>query len=253
VRNGERTVARAIQSILEQTVLNLELIVVDDGSDDSTAAIVEGFRDPRIRLIRREGKGLTAALERGLILARSPIIARQDADDVSLPTRIERQLELFDRRPEILVVGVNWAERDGADRVLRQRRPFVAGDLGRGLLVANPVFHGAVAFRKDAAQAVGGYDRSFRFAQDYDLWLRMSEIGVIWNHDEVLATRYMDGTNIAATREQAQHRAAFRARARACRRRRDPALWPLLARGAVSVLLPPGLKRPVRRFRGQAA
>ena len=136
---------------------------------------------------------------------------------------------------------------------LRQRRPFVPGDLGLRLLVANPVFHGAVSFRKAAAEAVGGYDLSFRWAQDYDLWLRMAEIGVIWNHDEVLAARYMDGTNIAATREQAQHRDAFRARFRACRRRRNPALWPLVARGALSLAVPPALKRPIRRRRRQAA
>ena len=253
VRNGERTIARAVESILRQSALGLELIVIDDGSDDATAAVVAGFADPRVRLLRTKGNGLTAALRLGVAAARTAIIARQDADDVSFPERIERQLELFDRRSEIVVVGVNWEERDEAHRALRQRRPFVAGDLRRGLVVANPVFHGAVAFRKLAAQAVGGYDPSFRFAQDYDLWLRMSEVGVIWNHDEVLAARYMDGRNIAATREQAQHRAALRARARACRRRRDPALWPLLARGAVSVLVPPSLKRPVRRLRGQAA
>jgi glycosyltransferase involved in cell wall biosynthesis len=251
VRDGERTVARAIESILEQGV-TLELIVVDDGSEDGTAAVVEAFADPRIRLLRTENRGITGALRHGLTRTRGQIVARQDADDLSFPGRLERQLEIFDRRPDVVVVGVNWEERDAAGRALRHRRPFVPGDVGRHLLVANPLFHGAVAFRRSAADIVGGYDSSFRLAQDYDLWLRLAEVGVVWNHDEVLAARYMDGRNISTRREQAQHRAALRARVRACRRRRNPALVPLVARGTVSVLVPPLLKRPVRRLRGQA-
>jgi glycosyltransferase involved in cell wall biosynthesis len=243
VRNGERTVAQAISGILEQTVRSFELIVVDDGSTDDTAAIVGGFVDPRLRIFRTQGTGLTPALRLGISHAKS---------DISFPTRLERQLELFDRRPEVVVVGVNWEERDGTGRLLRQRRPFVPGSLGSGLLVANPIFHGAVAFRKEAAEAVGGYDLSFRFAQDYDLWLRMAEVGVVWNHDEVLAVRTMDGTNIAATQEKSQHKEALRARTRACRRRRNPVLWPLVARGTVSLIVPMRLKRPVRLLRGQA-
>jgi glycosyltransferase involved in cell wall biosynthesis len=253
VRNGARTVLRAVDSILAQTAVNLELIVVDDGSEDDTAGVLRQIDDRRLRLLRIDHSGITAALRVGTASASGEIIARQDADDVSFPARLERQLELFDRRRELVVVGVNWEERDAQGRTCRQRRPFVPGDAGSRLMIANPIFHGAVAFRRGAADAVGGYDPSFRFAQDYDLWLRLAEVGVVWNHDEVLATRYMDGTNIAAVREQAQHRAGLRARARACRRRRNPALWPLLARGTISVLLPPSVKRPVRRLRGQAA
>ena len=253
VRNGARTILRAVESILRQTAANLELIVVDDGSEDGTAALLSEIGDGRLLVVRTPPAGTTAALRTGVARAGGEIIARQDADDVSLPHRIERQLELFSAGPELVVVGVNWEERDARGRVCRQRRPFLAGDVRSRLMIANPIFHGAVAFRRSAAEAVGGYEPSFRYAQDYDLWLRLAEVGVVWNHDEVLATRYMDGTNIAARREQAQHRAGLRARARACHRRRNPALLPLLARGTISVLVPPCVKRPVRRLRGQAA
>jgi glycosyltransferase involved in cell wall biosynthesis len=251
VRNGEATVGRAIDSILEQTYGGFELVVVDDGSEDGTAAVVAAYADPRLHVVRTPHIGLGPALRLGMAESRGEIIARQDADDVSFPERVQRQLELFDRMPGAVVIGVDWEERDGAERLMRQRRPFVGGMLGRSLLLANPVFHGAVAFRRQAAEQVGGYDATFRFAQDYDLWLRMAEVGAVYNHPEVLATRYMDGTNIAARHEQAQHREALRARLATCRRRRDPVLWPLLIRGAVSVVVPPRVKRPVRRIRGQ--
>ena len=253
VRNGERTLARAIDSILCQTVADIELIVVDDGSSDATGQIVGSYHDPRILSVRTDAIGLTAALRTGMARASAEIIARQDADDISFPTRIERQLEVFQSRPDVVVVGVNWEERDGLGRPLAPRIAFRPGDVGTSLLVANPIFHGAVAFRRSAYERVGGYDTTFRTAQDYDLWLRLAEIGVVWNHDEVLAVRTMDGTNIAATREQQQHRAALRARWSACRRRGTVRSWPQLTRGVVSVLVPPQLKRPVRRLRGQAA
>ena len=113
VRNGERTIGRAIESILAQSVAQLELIVIDDGSTDTTMDVVSGFADSRIRVLRTEPKGLSAALRLGIAEAKSDIIARQDADDASYPMRLERQLEIFDRRPEVVVVGVDWDERDG--------------------------------------------------------------------------------------------------------------------------------------------
>ncbi|MFN0153336.1 MAG: glycosyltransferase, partial [Gaiella sp.] len=203
VKDGEATVGRAIESILAQTYEAFQLVVVDDGSEDGTAAVLAGYADRRLEVVRTPHIGLGSALRLAMARSRGEIIARQDADDVSWPERIERQLELFDRMPETVVIGVDWEERDRTDRIMRQRRPFVAGRLGRSLLQVNPVFHGAVAFRKEAAERAGGYNPSFRFAQDYDLWLRMAEVGAVYNHPEVLATRYMDGTNIAARHEQA--------------------------------------------------
>jgi len=96
--NEERSVAHAIQSILAQTYTDFEFLIIDDGSTDGSKAVVDSFDDPRIRLVSRPNKGLTPSLNEGIGLAHGAYIARQDADDVSMPTRLEREVALLDRR-----------------------------------------------------------------------------------------------------------------------------------------------------------
>ncbi|MBI5094602.1 MAG: glycosyltransferase family 2 protein [Candidatus Hydrogenedentes bacterium] len=102
VYNGERYLAEAIESILGQTYRDFEFIIIDDGSTDESLKIVEGYasRDNRIRLVSRPNRGLAAALNDGIEIARAPIIARMDADDVSLPKRFEKQMLYMAQHPE---------------------------------------------------------------------------------------------------------------------------------------------------------
>src|SRR4051812_2946501 len=96
VYNGASRVRAAVDSILSQTFSDFELLVIDDGSIDGTRALLESYEDTRIRLVSRENQGLTRSLNEGLAIARGALIARQDADDVSLPTRLEREVRLLD-------------------------------------------------------------------------------------------------------------------------------------------------------------
>ena len=171
VRNGERYLAEAIESVLTQTLAELELVVVDDGSTDRSAEIVSSAaaRDSRVRLYSQDPLGLCAALNRAADVARAPLLARLDADDVALPERLERQVAFLAQNPAVAVVGggvividQNGIELDcepGPERV----------DLSKG----NALSHPSVTMRADALRRIGGY-RLYP-AEDFDLWLRLEE------------------------------------------------------------------------------
>jgi glycosyltransferase involved in cell wall biosynthesis len=249
------TLEEAIGAILGQTVADLELIVVDDGSRDDSAAIADAAaaRDPRVRVLRMgTNVGISRSLNAGLEAARAPVVAVQDADDVSDPARLERQLALLDARPDVAVVGCRMREVDPAGRELRPRTAFAAGDVRPVLPRFNPIPNTSAAYRRDVVLAAGGYDARYRYAMEYDLWLRLAERHVVWALDEVLATRRMSATNVAARAERAQLAEAIAIRLRALRRRRTLRGARGVVLPAVSYLTPLPAKRALRRRLGQA-
>ena len=254
--DNERTVARAVASILAQTEQRLELIVIDDGSADRSAeAAREAIAaDPRGRVLELERNlGIAGSLNEGLRAAAAPLVAIQDADDYSEPQRLERQLAALAADPGLAVVGSRMREVDAAGRDLQPRTSFAAGEVGPVLMRFNPIPNGCAAFRREAALALGGYDPRYRYATEYDLWLRLAEQehGLL-ALDEVLSTRVMGGGNVAARAERAQLAEGIAIRARALRRRRTLRGASGLLRPALSYALPIGFKRALRERRGQA-
>lgn len=252
---NEQTVARAVTSILGQTEENLELIVVDDGSRDASAAAAEEAigGDPRGRVMRLERNlGIARSLNAGMEAAAAPVVAIQDADDYSAPERLERELAVLAAEPEVAVVGSRMREVDAADRVLRPRTSFAVGDVGPVLMRFNPIPNGSAAFRRAVALGLGGYDPRYRYATEYDLWLRIAERHRLFAVDEELCTRVMGGGNVAARAERTQLAEGLAIRARALRRRRSLRGASGLLRPALSYALPAPLKRALRERRGQA-
>ncbi|HWC08546.1 MAG TPA: glycosyltransferase family 2 protein [Solirubrobacterales bacterium] len=252
---NERTVARAVASILAQTERRLELIVIDDGSSDRSAAVAAEAigADPRGRVERMERNlGIARSLNEGLRLAAAPVVAIQDADDYSAPERLRRQLAALAADPGLAVVGSRMREIDAEGRALSPRTSFAAGEVNAVLMRFNPIPNGSAAFRREAALALGGYDPRYRYATEYDLWLRLAEHHRLLALDEELSTRVMGGGNVAARAERAQLAEGIAIRARALRRRRSLRGAGGLLRPALSYALPSGVKRALRGRRGQA-
>jgi glycosyltransferase involved in cell wall biosynthesis len=218
VRDGEKWLAPALDSVLRQTLADFELIIVDDGSADATPAILAeyGHRDPRVRTIRMDRTGLVAALNRGLSAAAAPLIARLDADDVCMPHRLERQARVLDENPSVVMVG-SWAEViDATGRPIgRMERPTAHPELARLLDQGNPFIHSSVMFRTDVVRDLGGYRSAFAAAEDYDLLVRIAERGEVMNLPESLVQyRRHQGsvTQTQAVRQVFSVRMARRAR-----------------------------------------
>lgn len=191
VHNGELYLAEAVDSILTQSFRDFELLAVDDGSTDATAAILDGFarRDERVRVLRHgEKQGLPKSLNETVGLARGEYVARMDADDVSLPPRFERQVEFLDRHADCLAVGcrVLAIDEDG-DPLWREKQAEdhtgIEWVLLRGMA---GIPHPGAMFRRAAFLDVGGYREQFAVAQDIDLWLRLGERGRLANVPEIL-------------------------------------------------------------------
>jgi glycosyltransferase involved in cell wall biosynthesis len=250
--NNADTLERAARSILEQTVRDLELIVVDDGSTDDTPAVVEGLGDERVRRLALPHMGISRSLNEGLREARAPFVAIQDADDWSEPQRLERQLAVLETRPEVAVVGSRMHEVDELGRALAPRTSFAAGDVRPVLMRFNPIPNSCVCLRRDAVLAAGGFDPRYLYAMDFDLWLRVAESHAVVTLDEPLATRRMSGRNVAARREREQIAETIAMRVRAMRRRRSARGLRGVAIGVAAWLAPIRLKRAIRRRRGQS-
>jgi glycosyltransferase involved in cell wall biosynthesis len=178
VYNGERFLREAIESVLVQTLAEFELIVIDDGSTDSTPEILDAYcrMDPRVVVERIARGGRPAALNHGFALARAPFVARLDADDVALPTRLARQRDFLVGHEAVAVVGGAVAFIDAGGNVFAEwQYPLTDAEIRRTFARATPIAHPAVMVRKAAFDGVGGYRPAFGDADDVDLWLRLAE------------------------------------------------------------------------------
>jgi glycosyltransferase involved in cell wall biosynthesis len=177
VRNGAADLPRAIDTILAQTFADLELIAIDDGSTDGTAAVLDGVRDPRVRVVHQKNMGLAAALNRGIVLARGRYIARQDHDDRAKPTRVEKQVAFLEANPDYALVGTRaeiWAGDRKTWRV--HDHPTDNASLQFDLLFDNPFVHSSILMRKTALDMVGLYttNPTRHPPEDYELWSRIA-------------------------------------------------------------------------------
>lgn len=211
VYNAAPFLEDAVSSVLSQTFVDLELLVVDDGSTDNTCALLSRLTDPRLRVISLASNvGLAAALNIGIEEARGDLIARMDGDDVSEPRRLELQVEYMRAHPEVVLLGTGFVWMDANGHVFeRVRFPTEDSVLQPQLLNGNQFCHPSVMLRADIVRRVGGY-RSLAGgpAQDYDLWLRMAEQGKIANLAQMLVRYRMHENQTSVSKLVKQRQAA---------------------------------------------
>lgn len=211
VYNGERYLREAVDSVLGQTFGDFEFIIINDGSTDGTADILESYEDRRIRLVHQQNMGLTPSLNKGLRMARGEYVARHDADDVSHSERFEKQLDLFARRPELTLVASRTRTLENGTEDLHV--PEYRDDTLPAQLLQSSLFtHGSMTFRRAAVMDAGGYDERFVYAQDRDLWLRMAWAGHLFGTvQEPLYLFRRHDQQIRATRRSEQMQYGLRA------------------------------------------
>jgi glycosyltransferase involved in cell wall biosynthesis len=181
VRDAQETLRACLDSLAGQTFADYEVVAVDDGSSDETAAILAAAAgDPRLRVVRTPPRGLVAALNTALAHARGPLLARMDADDVSHPHRLALQVKGLEEDPRCAILGSRVSARAAG----RGMRGYVAWlnslltheEIVRDLFVESPLAHPSVMMRADVLRDLGGY-RAFDGPEDYDLWLRAHASG----------------------------------------------------------------------------
>jgi hypothetical protein len=183
VRNGLPWVREALGSLSVQTLSELEIIVLEDGSTDGTREFLDSYSDDRLRVIPTGGLGIAAALNIGLGAACAPLVARQDADDVSAPDRLQAQAEYLGRYPDVGVLGTvasyidahgQAVENDWVRTVRRQQDVALEPAQIRDLMpLTCCLTHGSVMARTALLRAADGYRDDTAPAEDYDLWLRL--------------------------------------------------------------------------------
>ena len=197
VFNGARFLPEAIASILSQTTDDLELIVSDDGSSDRSLEIAraQAAGDSRVIVLASPHGGIARAMNRALAAARGEFFAPMDQDDISLPERLETQLNFLTRHPDIALLGGGMRLVDANGNAHGERlRPTAPEAAAGAMLTSCAVIHPASMMRTSAVRAVGGYRPVMPFAQDYDLWLRLMERYQIANiADIVLLKRIHSG------------------------------------------------------------
>ncbi len=223
VFNGERYLGEAMESILNQSFRDFELIVIDDGSTDDSAKILRTFaaQDSRVQVHSQANCGLVEALNRGFGLARGRYIARMDADDISVKDRLLWQASFLERNPDVGVVGgaIQRIDSDGTPLEVKYYAPTDAEIKTALFRNCCELAHPAVLIRKEVFIQTGGYRAAFIDAEDYDLWLRIAEHCQLANLNEILLQYRVHPAQITRTKLRQQALSVLAAKALAVSRR----------------------------------
>ena len=248
VYNGADHLRETLDSILAQEGVEFELVVVNDGSTDQSANILEEYssRDKRVRVFQQENQGLTKSLIRGCSEARGKYIARQDAGDLSLPDRLVKQLNCFEANVDAALVSCGTRFVGPNREHLYDVSPEPAAAMTRLLSldlneIRGPSHHGGTLFSKELYDRVGGYRSSFYFAQDLDLWIRLAESGTHVIVPEILYQSTVDVVSISGLYRKEQIQTAKAILDCARRRRNGLSEAPALGRAG-------GIRPPAKRY-----
>lgn len=199
VYKGRDFVARAVASARSQTYSRVEIVVVNDGSPDDSQRVLQPYLDlPNVKYVEKSNGGVASARNAGLSVSTGEFVALLDQDDVWYPQKLERQVAVLSRHPEVALVHADVTYIDADDAVLPRNPYFPAAVEGRcfeRFFMANPVMACTALFRRSVVDAVGGFDEAIRFSDDYDLWLRIVRHHAVAYIDEPLAMYRVHGDN----------------------------------------------------------
>ncbi|MCC6512112.1 MAG: glycosyltransferase [Pirellulaceae bacterium] len=208
IYNAQRYLSAALESMVAQSFTDWEMICIDDGSSDGSSDILRrwALKDQRLRVISQENQGIARTLNHGLTLARAPLVARMDADDISMPERLAIQVAFLDQHADHVAVGGSILKIDDeSDRLGVDHLPAEHSAIEQALLRRQTgMFHPTVLMRKRIVQAVGGYRRQHEPADDHDLWLRLAQRGRLANLQEVVLCYRLHASSLCWQRSATQ-------------------------------------------------
>ncbi len=188
VYNAETFLRHAIDSVLNQTFSRFEFLIIDDASSDSSLEIIQSYKDPRIRIIEHtKNQKLIATLNEGIKSARTDLIARMDADDISVPSRLQKQYDFMQKHPDYCIVGTSMKVIDEHGAVIAEQEVLTDNVIMQQALDVINVFpHGSVMYRKTCLLQAGLYNPRAYLVEDYELWTRLRHQGKLANISETL-------------------------------------------------------------------
>ena len=188
VFNAEKFIKEAIDSVLTQTFTDFELLIINDGSTDSTVQIINSFSDSRIKLIHQKNGGVSEALNTGLLAATGKYIARFDADDVCYPERLKLQYDFMIAHPDYILVGsdANYITEEGEFIFTYKNIGHSNEDIKSKISIYCPFVHSTVFYKKEIILKLGGYNKNAHSFEDYFLWKNLINFGKVYNFEKPL-------------------------------------------------------------------
>ena len=211
VYNSEEFLFESINSLLNQTFKDFELIIVNDCSTDDSLRIIEQLmlKDSRIILLNNQNNiGLTKSLNKAIKVSHGKYIARQDADDISYITRLEKQIDYLEKNSEVVLLGSKHIDIKNGKK---QENSFITDEkINKDIYLYNPFAHSTAIFQKSIFIKIGLYDESYVTSQDFDAWNRLAQVGKIAMLNKCLVERRIHENSISSKRHRTQIINTFR-------------------------------------------
>jgi len=255
VYNSEKYLQESVNSILNQTYTNFEFVIINDGSDDNCLDILLEYlkNNNQVLIIDQENIGLTKSLNRGIQLARGKYIARQDADDKSLPERLEKQVQFLEANADYFLIGTDYEIIDEHSNIIGKPEipvPIDNHEIKAAINKYNTFIHSLVMFRNDTSCVGYFYDTSYKYSQDYELWVRILKHHDAYNLPEVLGLSRTWPRMISQKKIKTQRRYALRVKKQIVLKHiTSIGFWYYLLKDLSVVYLPIWTRRVYRRLK----
>ena len=216
--NQSQYLEEAVESVLNQTYKNIEIIIVDDGSTDNTPEVIKSF-DNKIIYIQQKNKGASGARNTGIKKANGQYIAFLDSDDLWLKNKLEKQIKFIQNNPEIGLLGTGCYQMIDINKMI-YKKIFPAKNeiLQKDLIKYNPFIQSSVMIKKDVFNSIGLYDEKFKESEDYDLWLRIAQKYKVANLEQALVTKKYYAEGLSKHKDNKQLYFALKAKNNAIKR-----------------------------------
>lgn len=255
VYNNEEHLKESVNSILNQTYKNFEFIIINDGSSDNCFDLLLEYQksNNQILIIEQKNIGLTKSLNRGIKLARGKYIARQDADDKSFPKRLEKQVQFLEANTDYFLVGAVYNIIDENSNIIGKPEipvPIENHEIKASINKYNPFIHSLVMFRKNTSSIDYFYDTSYKYSQDYELWLRILKHHNAYNLPEVLGLSRTWPLALSQKKMKTQRRYALKAKKQIMLQNiTNIGFWHYFIKDLSVVYLPKWTRRVYRRLK----